>query len=35
MLSGGADSSIILWDLEYTEDTSRKFTHRPAGRVQK
>ena len=35
MLSGGAESSIKLWDLESAETTLKSFTYRPAGRVQK
>ncbi|KAI9756602.1 MAG: hypothetical protein M4579_003780 [Chaenotheca gracillima] len=29
MLSGGADSSILLWDLEQEENTSKSYAHRP------
>ncbi len=32
MLSGGADSSILLWDLESVENTSSRFTYRPVSR---
>ena len=35
MLSGGAESSIKLWDLESAESTLKRFTYRPAGAVQK
>ena len=34
MLSGGAESSIILWDLETAENTAKAFVHRPAGVVR-
>ncbi|MCJ1305535.1 hypothetical protein MMC08_008349, partial [Hypocenomyce scalaris] len=34
MLSGGAGSSIILWDLETAENTAKAFVHRPAGVVR-
>lgn len=33
MLSGGAGSSIVLWDLEATENTAKSLVHRPAGAV--
>lgn len=35
MLSGGAESSIKLWDLESAENTLKSFTYRPARAVQK
>ncbi len=35
MLSGGADSTIKLWDLESAENTLKRFTYRPVGAVQK
>lgn len=35
MLSGGADSTVKLWDLESAENTSKRFTHRPVGAVRK
>lgn len=35
MLSGGADSTIKLWDLESAENTLKRFTYRPAGAVRK
>ncbi|KAI9724504.1 MAG: hypothetical protein M1812_000572 [Candelaria pacifica] len=35
MLSGGADASIHIWDLERAEKTSGTYTHHPAGTVQK
>ena len=35
MLSGGADSSILLWDLESAENTLKRYTHRPAARSNK
>lgn len=35
MLSGGADSSITLWDLEKAENTVKSYAHRPAGKVPK
>lgn len=35
MLSGGADSSIKLWDLESAESTYKRSAHRPTGTVEK
>ena len=35
MLSGGAESSIKLWDLESAENTRKSFTYKPAAAVQK
>ena len=35
MLSGGAESSIKLWDLESAENTLKRFAYRPAAAVQK
>jgi hypothetical protein len=35
MLSGGAESSIILWDLERVENTAREYVHRPIGVIRK
>lgn len=35
MLSGGADATVKLWDLESAENTSKRFTHRPVGAVRK
>ncbi|KAF2419049.1 WD40 repeat-like protein [Tothia fuscella] len=35
LLSGGADSSISLWDLETAEFSSTHTTHRPLGSVRK
>ncbi len=35
MLSGGAESSIILWDLERAENTSKDYVHRPGGLIRK
>lgn len=35
MLSGGAESSIILWDLERGENTLRNCVHRPIGVIRK
>ncbi len=35
MLSGGAESSIILWDLERAENTSKDYVHRPVGLIRK
>ncbi|MCJ1243868.1 hypothetical protein MMC30_001065 [Trapelia coarctata] len=35
LLSGGADSSIHLWDLEQVENPRRNFTHKPVGTVPK
>ncbi|KAI9704152.1 MAG: hypothetical protein M1836_007013 [Candelina mexicana] len=35
MLSGGANASIHLWDLERAETTSRIYTHHPVGSVKK
>lgn len=35
MLSGGADSSIKLWDLESAENTSKRYVHRSAGKVER
>lgn len=34
MLSGGAESSIVLWDLEAVENTTKSFVNRPAGVVR-
>ncbi|MCJ1400697.1 hypothetical protein MMC11_003905 [Xylographa trunciseda] len=35
LLSGGADASIHLWDLEEPENTSQSCLHRPLGTVRK
>lgn len=35
MLSGGAESSIILWDLECGENTCKRFTYRPTAAIRK
>ena len=35
MLSGGAESSTKLWDLEGAENTLKRFSYRPAAVVQK
>lgn len=35
MLSGGAEGSILLWDLERAENTRREFVHRPNGGIGK
>lgn len=35
MLSGGAEASILLWDLERAENTGKEFVHRPVGVVRK
>ena len=35
MLSGGADPSIKLWDLEKAENTSKHCVHRPIGAVER
>ena len=35
MLSGGADTSIKLWDLETAENTSKHYVHKPIGTVEK
>ena len=35
MLSGGADSSILLWDLESTGNTLNQYTYTPAARSSK
>lgn len=33
MLSGGADSSIFLWDLESVENTTKSYTYSPAAKL--
>ncbi|KAL2040200.1 hypothetical protein N7G274_007103 [Stereocaulon virgatum] len=33
MLSGGADSSILIWDLESTENTLKRFTYKPCAKT--
>jgi len=35
MLSGGADSSILLWDLENADNMAKRCTHRPVAAVNK
>lgn len=35
MLSGGAEASILLWDLERAENTRKEVVHRPAGAIGK
>lgn len=35
MLSGGADSSIILWDLESSENTSKRFIYKRSAKTTK
>ena len=35
MLSGGADPSITIWDLESAERPSKSFTYRPADKVER
>ncbi|KAL8959061.1 MAG: hypothetical protein Q9183_005707 [Haloplaca sp. 2 TL-2023] len=35
LISGSADATIKLWDLEQYENTKRDFTNRPAGAVKK
>ena len=35
MLSGGAESSIMLWDLEQAEKSSKNFDHRPVAAAPK
>ena len=35
LLSGGADSSILLWDLESTGNTLNQYTYHPAARSSK
>ncbi|MCJ1465401.1 hypothetical protein MMC07_004019 [Pseudocyphellaria aurata] len=35
MLSGGAESSILLWDLESADNTSKRCTHRPSDALRK
>ncbi|KAI9879810.1 MAG: hypothetical protein M1830_006992 [Pleopsidium flavum] len=35
LLSGGADSSILLWDLEDVDDTAKRCEHQPAAAVYK
>lgn len=35
MLSGGADSSILLWDLESAGNTLKQYTLKPAARLNK
>ncbi|KAI9835665.1 MAG: hypothetical protein M1837_003678 [Sclerophora amabilis] len=35
MLSGGADSSIFLWDLEAAENTYKSYVHGPTGATPK
>ena len=35
MLSGGADASITLWDLEAAQDTSKTYTHSPIDTISK
>lgn len=35
MLSGGAESSIVLWDLEKAENTSKQSVHRPVATLEK
>ena len=35
MLSGGAESSILLWDLERADNTLKRCTHRPADALRK
>lgn len=33
MLSGGADSSIFLWDLDSVENTTKSYTYKPAAKL--
>jgi len=35
MISGGADSSINLWDLQSVENTSKRFIYRPSAKTSK
>ena len=35
LLSGGADASIKLWDLERAESTRKRCVHQPLGTVEK
>lgn len=35
MLSGGAESSILLWDLESADNTLKRCTHRPTDALRK
>lgn len=34
MLSGGADSSILLWDLESVENTVKSYTYKPSAKLR-